>query len=125
MASSVAGGRPSNEVDVAEALRSVPELIALNRIEQAGLPEPVREHVFAPPRKWAFDLAYLGPMVAVELEGGVFSQGRHTRGVGFTNDCRKYSEAAIRGWKVLRCTPEMVEAGELVDLLSRALEGES
>ncbi len=93
----------------------------MNRIERAGLPIPDREHRFAPPRLWRFDLAYLAEMVAVELEGGVFSGGRHTRGKGFTGDCRKYSEAAVRGWLVIRCTREMVESGEMVLLLKRAL----
>jgi len=98
------------------------ESIALNRIERAGLPPPVREHRFAPPRMWRMDLAYPGAMVAVEIEGAVWIGGRHTRGAGFTNDCRKYGEATARGWRVIRCTREMVEDGTMVDLLKRALE---
>lgn len=97
------------------------ESIAMNRIERAGLPTPVREHRFAPPRLWRFDLAWLDSMVAVELEGGVYSGGRHVRGKGFTADCRKYGEATARGWLVLRCTREMVEDGEMVTLLGRML----
>lgn len=94
---------------------------ALNRIAQAGLPAPVREHHFAPPRKWAFDLAYLAEMVAVELEGGTWTNGRHTRGKGFDADCRKYGEATARGWLVLRCTAEMIADGTMVALLRRLL----
>jgi hypothetical protein len=121
----VSGGRKAVQVLAgakSERVLSELERIAMNRIEHGGLPAPVREHRFAPPRMWRFDLAYLSQMVAVELEGGVFSGGRHTRGKGFTGDCRKYSEAAVRGWLVIRCTREMVESGEMVLLLKRALE---
>jgi hypothetical protein len=34
----------------------------------------------------------------------------------------KYSEAAIRGWRVLRCTPQQVADGTALSLVERALE---
>lgn len=101
------------------------ESVAINRIERAGLPAPVREHRFAPPRKWAFDLCWMGPMVAVECEGGTWSKGRHTTGKGFDADCRKYAEASLRGWLVIRCTRDMIEDGAMVELLRRALAARS
>lgn len=106
---------------VAKRKPSALESIALNRIAFAGLPEPVTEHRFAPPRMWRFDLCYLDQMIAVELEGGVYGKSRHTTGSGFTGDCRKYGEATVRGWRVIRCTREMIESGEMVELLTRAL----
>ncbi len=93
----------------------------MNRIERAGLPIPVREHYFARPRRWRFDFAYLPEMVALEVEGGTWTKGRHTTGKGFDGDCRKYGEAVARGWKVLRCTRDMVEDGAMIELLRRAL----
>jgi very-short-patch-repair endonuclease len=59
------------------------------------------EYRFAAPRKWRFDYL-LGDKTAIEIEGGIFSRGRHTRGVGYEKDLEKYREAAIRGYKVLR-----------------------
>jgi hypothetical protein len=53
-------------------------------------------------------------MLAIEVEGGVWSGGRHTRGAGFTKDCEKYNTALMDGWRVYRCTPQMVEAGTVV-----------
>lgn len=81
----------------------------------------LREHVFAPPRRFRFDAAWPLRMVAVEVDGGAFVQGRHSRGAGIRNDCVKFSEAAALGWRVLRVLPEHVESGEALGWLERAL----
>lgn len=70
----------------------------------------LREHKFHPERRWRFDFAAPCAMVALEIEGGVWSGGRHTRGKGFIGDCHKYNGAVARGWKVLRVTPQMMES---------------
>jgi hypothetical protein len=62
------------------------------------------EVAFHPVRKWRFDFANTPAKVAIELEGGVFSGGRHTRGAGYAEDCDKYNEAALLGWTVFRLT---------------------
>ncbi len=62
------------------------------------------EYKFHPKRKWRFDYAIPELMIAIEYEGGIFKKGRHVRGKGYTDDCEKYNEAALRGWKVLRFT---------------------
>lgn len=71
-------------------------------IEDAKLPMPVEEYQFCKGRKWRFDFAYVGLKLAIEIEGGVWSNGRHRRPTGFIKDMEKYNEAALRGWKVLR-----------------------
>ena len=86
-----------------------------------NLPEPEREYRFHPKRRWQFDFAWPGVMLALEVEGGVYSGGRHTTGSGFTGDCEKYNEALIRGWRVLRVTGEQVESGAALDWVRRAL----
>jgi hypothetical protein len=43
----------------------------------------------------------MGPEFDAEVEGGVWTCGRHVRGRGYEGDCEKYSEAALRGWCVL------------------------
>lgn len=80
-----------------------------------------REYRFDSARKWRFDFAWPEQQVAVEVEGGTWSDGRHSRGAGFEADCRKYDEAAVQGWLVLRVTTQMVESGEAVNLIGRAL----
>ena len=81
---------------------------------QAGLPASEREYTFAPPRRWRFDFAWPQHKLAVEIEGGSWTLGRHTRGEGFRNDCEKYNEAVLLGWSVLRFTPDMIESGYAV-----------
>ncbi len=91
------------------------------QIRGAGLPPPVTEHRFAHPRRWKFDFAWPDQMVAFEREGGTWQGGRHVSGKGYRNDCIKYSEAAIRGWKVIRATVDMIADGSALELLERAL----
>lgn len=69
-----------------------------------------REYRFHDTRRWRFDFVML-PLeakIAVEIEGGVFTQGRHTRGKGFTEDLLKYNEAVMLGWRVLRYTTAQI-----------------
>lgn len=72
----------------------------------ARLPEPTPEYTFHPHRKWRFDYAWPLHKVAVEIEGGAFTQGRHTRGAGFIADMEKYNAAVLLGWRVLRFVPD-------------------
>lgn len=91
------------------------------QIVAIGLPEPVREYRFHPHRRWRFDFAWPGQKLAVEVEGGVWSGGRHVRGAGFSRDCEKYNEAALNGWCVLRVTGAMIHNVKALELIKRAL----
>ena len=88
--------------------------------------EPEREHRFAPPRRWRFDFAFLKRKLAVEVEGGIWNGGRHTRGKGYQHDLAKYNAASRLGWVVLRYSTEMVESGdaiqEVLEVLQERLE---
>lgn len=79
-----------------------------------GIPKPEQEYRFDDKRRWRFDFAWPSLMVACEVEGGVWSNGRHTRGSGFIGDLEKYNAAMLRGWSVYRCTREMIMSGEAV-----------
>lgn len=90
------------------------------------LPPPEREYIFAPPRKWRFDFVWPRARLAVEVEGGVWSGGRHTRPQGFENDVEKYNTATVEGWRVLRCTARMLDTdpAAFVALIVEALEAQ-
>lgn len=79
-----------------------------------GLPEPVAEFRFHNQRRWRFDYAFPAQKIAVEVEGGIWSGGRHTRGAGFLKDMEKYNAATALGWRVLRTTPKGLTGPELL-----------
>ena len=101
---------------------SAPERELLWQTQAAGLPDPAREFRFHPTRRWRFDLAWPDGHVAVEVEGGVYVAGRHSRGVGFESDCEKYSEAMVLGWRVLRVTPRQIKSGQALGWIERLLK---
>lgn len=74
------------------------------RILSAVGRKPEREYRFHDTRKWRFDFAYPDKKLAIEVEGGVFVNGGHNRGVIYTQNCEKYNQAALLGWTVLRYT---------------------
>lgn len=82
-----------------------------------GLPEPVPEYRFHPVRRWRFDWAWPDRLVALEVNGGVFTAGRHSRGVGQTKDFEKWSHAAVAGWRLLHVTPRDLAGPQTLALL--------
>ena len=93
----------------------------LLQIRAGGLPPPIAEYRFAPPRRWRFDFAYLAAHLAIEVEGGIHAHGRHTRGVGFEADCAKYNAATLAGWRVLRFTSRQIEDLSALETIRAAL----
>lgn len=89
-------------------------------------PTCVREFKFALPRRWRIDFAFEGAQLAVEVEGGTWAstngtRSRHTSGAGMRADAEKYNELAIRGWLLIRLTPDMVRDGSGVTTIGRGL----
>lgn len=74
---------------------------------EAYLPEP--EYQFHWERKWRFDWAFPLSRVAVEVNGGVWTGGRHNRGAGYLGDLEKLNTAMAMGWRVLQFTPSQLE----------------
>jgi very-short-patch-repair endonuclease len=89
-----------------------------------GLPIPEREFVFHQTRKWRFDFAFVAFHVAVEVDGGQWTGGRHVRGRGVENDAEKMAAAAELGWNVLRFTPMQIRTGRAVRVLENVLIGQ-
>ncbi len=83
--------------------------------------EVILEHKFHPSRKWRFDIALPSIKLAIEIEGAVYTNGRHTRGSGFVKDIEKYNEAAILGWTLLRFTHVTHTNNEIIDTVKKIL----
>lgn len=46
--------------------------------------------------------AHIESRTLIEIEGGIYIQGRHNRAAGFIADTEKYLEAFLAGWAVVR-----------------------
>lgn len=107
--------------------KSVPKPVSaleeklLFQIRATQLPEPVREFKFHHARRWRADFCWPDARLMVEVEGGHWTGGKHTRGSGFDSDCEKYAEAALAGWRVIRCTGTHIKSGEALEWIRRAL----
>lgn len=81
----------------------------------------VKEYKFHPVRKWRFDYAIPSALVALEVEGGVWTGGRHTNPKGFLGDMEKYNTATLMGWAVYRVIPDDLYTGKTLQLLKKAI----
>lgn len=86
-----------------------------------GIEIPVAEYRFHKTRRWRFDYAWPDYKVALEIEGGVYTRGRHTRPSGFLGDMEKYNAAACAGWTVIRCTPDGLTSAATLAMLREVL----
>lgn len=76
------------------------------RANSVPIPEAeVRFHGLTGDRRWRFDWAWPDRKVAIEVHGGLYRQGHHTRGKGFLDDREKMSHAQALGWRVFECAP--------------------
>lgn len=97
------------EVKVPKKLSPGEECFALHCQIYRLVPE--REYQFVESRKWRFDFYFPTHKIAIEIEGGTWSGGRHGRGAGMERDMDKYNYAAKLGIMVLRYTTKMVQDG--------------
>ena len=95
----------------------------LLHLRAAGIKTPLREFRFARPRRWRFDFCWPEERLAVEVEGGTWTAGRHTRGAGMEADC-ELNAAVLLGWRVLRFTTDQVADGRALALIERFLSAE-
>jgi very-short-patch-repair endonuclease len=76
---------------------------------QARWPDAVAEFRFHDARKWRADFAIPSKRLLIEIDGGIFSGGRHTRGAGFLADMEKMNAATMLGYRVLRYSPQQLK----------------
>lgn len=89
--------------------------------ESYGLPPFEPEYRFHPVRRWRFDYANKAYKVAVEINGGIWTHGRHIRGSGYIGDRAKINAAQILGWIVLEFSPQQIKTGEAFVTIRDAL----
>ena len=93
------------------------ENILAAQIKAANVPKPKTQFKFCETRRWKSDFAWPDRKIIVEVEGGIWVNGRHTRAIGFQKDCEKYNAAALLGYRVFRVTPQHVSNHYAIELI--------
>ncbi|MCH4243731.1 hypothetical protein [Acinetobacter gerneri] len=78
-----------------------------------------QEFQFNKDRKWRADFYLVGTNILIEVEGGIWSNGRHTRGKGYIADMEKYNSATALGYSVYRYSTEQVKSGLAIEEIRR------
>jgi hypothetical protein len=72
------------------------------RMLQAAFPDAITEYRFYSKRRWRLDWYVPSIRVGIEIEGGIWTRGRHNRPLGFMRDMEKYNSAALMGITIYR-----------------------
>jgi len=68
---------------------------------------------------WRFDFAWPDHKVAVEVQGGIWSGGKHARGSGLVKDYEKANAAALLGWRLLYTDEKLLRTCAVADTLEQ------
>ena len=93
------------------------------QLDSAGLTGYVREYQAIPGRKFRFDFAFLRERLLVEINGGTWNRGAHSRGAGLARDYEKLNLATANGWRVLQFDTNMIKSGEAIRMAEQILKG--
>ncbi|MCH4245958.1 hypothetical protein [Acinetobacter gerneri] len=80
-----------------------------------------QEFQFNKDRRWRADFHILDTRILIEVEGGIWSGGRHTRGKGYIADMEKYNSATALGYSVYRYSTEQVKSGLAIEEIRRLI----
>lgn len=110
--------------EVAKAAREKLELAMLQQLKALGLDRYVeKQYKFHRARQWRLDFAWPAKCIALEVDGGTFTGGRHVRGEGYAKDCEKHAHAMLIGYRVFRATAEQVKDGTAAHWIEQAIKG--
>jgi very-short-patch-repair endonuclease len=70
---------------------------------------------------WRFDFAIPELKIAIEIDGGVWSGGRHSGGAGQIRDMEKGNAAVMLGWRVLHYTPQQIRKRDWLEDVKRVM----
>ena len=96
-----------------------PVFRALLKRGKVAIPEV--EYQFHLTRKWRLDFAWPHARLGLEVQGGVWSRGKHGRGSGIVKDHDKGNALAVMGWRLLQVQPAALETVATVTMIREAL----
>ena len=118
-------GWPINDMKnaVKKARNGYNTAVVLAWCKEFDLPAPDFEFQFHPDRKWRMDLAFVAHprRVYVEVQGGLHTGGRHTRGAALLREYEKINAASARGWLPIFVTPAQLLSAQTAQLIRAAL----
>ena len=96
------------------------ELLLALHLKELGL-EFVQEYRFCSNRKFRADF-FVPDNLLIEINGGVWTSGRHNRGQGYINDLEKINLAQSLGFVVLQFTTDQVSDGNAKEYIKNYLK---
>jgi len=87
-------------------------------------PDPVAQCRFHPDKGWIYDYCWIDKLLALDIQGGGFVMGAHSREGGMTNDYYKHNAAVLMGWRPLLASRTMIlnEVNSLIDTILELLK---
>ena len=101
------------------------ENIFASQLDAVGLTGYVREYQAIPGRRYRFDFGFIRENLLIELNGGTFTRGGHSTGLGIRRDYEKSNLAVKYGYKLLTFDADMVKSGQALDFTERMLRGDN
>jgi hypothetical protein len=80
---------------------------------------------FMPPRRFRFDFAHPESRVAIEIQGAIWVNGRHSRGSGLLKEHEKLNLAAAQGWRVFFLSVNTINDHSLYDQIAQTITSTS
>jgi hypothetical protein len=75
-------------------------------------------------KRYRLDFAHPFSRTGIEIQGGVYSRGRHVTGSGYERDCKKYNLAYTSGWTIFLLSSAMAKDPSWHRLISSHIAGE-
>ena len=96
------------------------------QIKEAGLAKGmVRELRAIEGRRFRVDFCWPDHNLAVEVQGGIWTRGRHSRPMGIVKDYEKFNLLTLGGWRILLLTSMDVQSGRGLEMIQDAILEES
>lgn len=85
-----------------------------------------QDSAFLTGRKYRGDAINEKRKIDIEIEGGIWMYGRHNHPEGMIDDMKKYNLAIVKGWKVLRYTPDTLRKSpnDILDDIDTLINGD-
>jgi len=116
-----------------KSTKSHVEDLFFSQCQSEGLPLPERQVRLIPQTRkdpantggkmtrHKVDFVWKDARVVLEVQGGTWSGGRHTRGKGYEGDCWKMAHLQLEGFTVYFATSGQVKRGEALSWIAEAL----